>query len=102
MGKIEEITTSELESRMSNQSDLHIIDVREDAEVVHGMIPDAEHIPMNEIPQELNRLDKEKEYVLVCRSGQRSWNVAAYMQEEGYKVKNMTGGMLEWKGELTF
>lgn len=102
MKEIKEITPVEVEKEISKESDVRIIDVREDAEVIHGMIPTAEHIPMNDIPQELSRLDKDKEYILVCRSGRRSWNVAEYMQQEGYKVRNMSGGMLEWDGELTF
>lgn len=102
MDEIKEITPVEVENKINRESDIHIIDVREDSEVANGMIPTAEHIPMNNIPQELDRLDKDKEYILVCRSGKRSWNVAGYMQQEGFKVRNMTGGMLEWDGELVF
>lgn len=102
MSEINEITTDQLENKVEKKEKVNIIDVREDHEVIKGMIPDAEHIPMNNIPAEIDRLDKEKEYILVCRSGRRSYNVAEFMQQEGFKVRNLTGGMLDWKGELIF
>ena len=39
------------------------------------------------------------EYFLICRSGNRSGNVAHYLQDQGYKVVNMEGGMLDWSGK---
>ena len=48
----------------------------------------------------MNELDREKEYIIICRSGARSANVCHYLQDQGYKVSNMVGGMLEWKGSV--
>lgn len=64
------------------------------------MIEGAKHIRMNDIPANLDYFDKEKEYIFICRSGRRSENVCHYLQEHGYKVANMVGGMLEWDGEV--
>ncbi|MFS0559551.1 rhodanese-like domain-containing protein [Terribacillus sp. 179-K 1B1 HS] len=79
-----------------------VIDVREDEEVEQGMIPGAIHIPLQQIPEKLAELPVDGTYVLVCRRGHRSMNAAAFMENQGYDVINMDGGMLEWKGELVF
>ena len=94
------ITTEELKQKLEAGEKLQLIDVREDEEVVAGMIPGAKHIKMMDIPARLNDLDRETEYIFVCRSGSRSANVCYYLQDQGFKVRNMVGGMLEWRGEV--
>ncbi|WP_211272847.1 rhodanese-like domain-containing protein [Domibacillus antri] len=93
------ITAEEVRQKLENGENLALIDVREDVEVAEGMIPQAEHIVMNTIPDNLDRLDKETDYIIICRSGMRSENVSRYLIENGYKATNMTGGMLEYTGE---
>lgn len=102
MSSIKEVTPVEVEEIIANNKDTVIIDVREDEEVANGMIHDALHIPLQQIPEKLTNLNKEKEYILVCRSGGRSMKAALYMEEEGFKVANMVGGMLEWTDEIVF
>ena len=96
---MKEITPEELKTKLENGEKLELIDVREEEEVEEGMIPQAKHIPMGEIPGRIDELDKEKEYIFICRSGRRSENVCLYLQELGYNVCNMIGGMMEWTGE---
>ncbi len=93
------ITTAEVQKKLAENENLQLIDVREHEEVAYGMVPGAKHIPMGEIPVRLEELDKEKEYIFICRSGRRSENVCHYLQEQGYKCINMAGGMLDWEGE---
>ncbi|WP_059171455.1 rhodanese-like domain-containing protein [Bacillus sp. FJAT-27445] len=100
MEHVKSISTEELEKKLENGEKLHLIDVREDEEVVFGMIPGAQHLKMGEIPARLDELDKNKEYIFICRSGGRSMNVCHYLQQQGYKVTNMDGGMLEWEGDV--
>lgn len=99
MNEIKEITTDELQKKLEANEKLELIDVRENEEVIEGMIPNAKHIRMGDIPDNLEALDKEKEIIFICRSGRRSENVCAYLQDQGYKVRNMVGGMLEWEGQ---
>ncbi|MFD2213590.1 rhodanese-like domain-containing protein [Metabacillus endolithicus] len=99
MSEFKEISPEEVQKRVENGEKLELIDVREDEEVEAGMIPQAKHIRMNDIPEHLDALDKEKETIYICRSGGRSGNVCAYLQDKGYNVVNMTGGMLDYKGE---
>ncbi|WP_102028484.1 rhodanese-like domain-containing protein [Salirhabdus sp. Marseille-P4669] len=100
---IKEIEPEQLDQLIeTDKNEYVIIDVREDEEVANGMIKGAKHIPLQNIPEAIANLDTEKEYVLVCRSGRRSLNACLYMEKEGFNVRNMVGGMLEWKGEVVF
>lgn len=96
---MKEISTWELQEELESGKELHLIDVREDDEVAVGIIPGAVHIPMGEITSRIDELDKETPYIIVCRSGNRSGKVAAYLEQQGYDATNMVGGMMEWEGE---
>jgi len=100
MGDIPVITTEELQKKLQAGEKLELVDVREDDEVAAGIIPGAKHIRMMDIPARLDELDKEKEFIIICRSGSRSANVCYYLQDQGFKVRNMVGGMLDWRGEV--
>ena len=98
---LKEIRPSEVEALLRDNPSASVIDVRENEEVAQGKIAEAKHIPMGEVPERLDEIDKNREHVIVCRSGNRSGRVAEFLQSQGYKVKNMTGGMLEWEGEVS-
>ena len=97
-----EITPKQVEEYIEKQKSCIIVDVREDMEVAQGMIEEAKHIPLQSLPFSLDQLDKSKEIICVCRSGQRSNSAALYLNEQGYNAVNMVGGMLEWGGEIIF
>ncbi|TFD98167.1 rhodanese-like domain-containing protein [Jeotgalibacillus sp. R-1-5s-1] len=99
MSELKTLTAKEVQEKLEAGESLHLIDVREDDEVAEGMIPQATHIPMGDISMHLDELDTETEYVLICRSGRRSENVGWFLHDHGYRVVNMTGGMLEYQGE---
>ncbi|SDM12061.1 rhodanese-like domain-containing protein [Sediminibacillus halophilus] len=100
MDSIKEITSAELQEMLEQGENISLIDVREEEEVANGMIEGAVHIPLQEIPEAVESLDKQMEYVLICHSGMRSMNAAIFMQEEGFVVRNLVGGMMKWDGEL--
>ena len=78
-----------------------VIDVREGYELEEtGTIKGAIHIPMNEVPNRLNEITKEREIYILCRSGVRSYNVAKYLNDLGYEAINLDGGIIDYKGEL--
>ncbi|MCP3030893.1 rhodanese-like domain-containing protein [Halobacillus sp. A1] len=79
--------------------DLNIIDVRETDEVAAGKIPGAVNIPLGLIEFRMNELDKSKGYVMVCRSGGRSGQAAQFLEDQGFNVTNMHGGMMNYEGE---
>ncbi|MFL8936624.1 rhodanese-like domain-containing protein [Rossellomorea oryzaecorticis] len=96
---MKELSTKEVQELLKNDEP-NIIDVREDDEVAAGMIPDAKHIPLGSIESRMDELDKSKEYIMVCRSGGRSGRAARILENQGFKVINMTGGMMAWEGEV--
>jgi len=102
MEEIQTITPEELQKKLEAGEKLELVDVREDNEVVFGMIPGAKHIRMGDIPDKLDYFDKDKEYIFICRSSARSGNVCHYLQDQGFKVRNMVGGMLAWPGETEY
>jgi len=94
------ITAAQVLERMESGESLQIVDVREDAEVATGMIPGALHIKVAEIEERFAEIDREREAVIVCRSGRRSKSVCNFLERQGYaNLLNMMDGMLAWKGE---
>lgn len=82
-------------------SDAFVIDVREDEEVfATGTIKGAVHIPMMTVPNSLNKIPKDREIYILCRSGRRSYEVASYLNELGYDAINLKGGIIKYKGKL--
>ncbi|MDX2380826.1 MAG: rhodanese-like domain-containing protein [Acidimicrobiia bacterium] len=72
-----------------------VVDVREPDEWAGGHIGHAEHIPLAELPDRVDRLDGATIY-LVCHSGGRSGRACEYAAGLGYDVVNVTGGMTAW------
>ncbi|KOR88881.1 rhodanese-like domain-containing protein [Paenibacillus solani] len=97
---MKEILPKDVEQKLNDGLVLNIIDVRETEEVAEGKIPGAVNIPLGLIEFCKQDLDRSKEYVLVCRSGGRSGRAAEYLEGQGYRVVNMTGGMLAWEGKM--
>lgn len=94
------ITTSELQEKLEAGEAVNLIDVREVAEVEVGHIPGIKHIPLGLLEFRMHELNKNEHYYMVCRSGGRSGQATAYLESQGFNVTNMTGGMLEWAGEV--
>ncbi|KYD24680.1 rhodanese-like domain-containing protein [Parageobacillus toebii] len=97
---MKQLTAKEVEKLLQEGKQLNIIDVREADEVAAGKIPGAINIPLGLLEFRMNELDKNKEYILVCRSGGRSARAAQLLESHGYNVINMTGGMLDWEGPV--
>jgi rhodanese-related sulfurtransferase len=73
-----------------------VLDVREDYEWVEGHVTGAVHIPMNEVPERLAELDPDEDTYVICRSGGRSAQVAAWLAAQGYTAFNIAGGSGAW------
>jgi rhodanese-related sulfurtransferase len=77
-----------------------VLDVREDEEWAAGHIDGAVHVPMNQVPQQLQfdpgPLTPDAQIVVVCKVGGRSAQVTAWLRHHGYDARNLDGGMLAW------
>ena len=99
--QINVILPEELEEKLkAANEDIVVVDVREDEEVATGKIAEAVHIPLGTLPDRYEELDKTKTIITVCRSGRRSEKAAEFLQDQGYDVFNMVGGMMKWQGEI--
>jgi rhodanese-related sulfurtransferase len=74
---------------------LHVLDVREPVEWVHGHIEGAQHIPLSELPDRIDELPA-KTTLVVCKVGGRSARVVAWLGQRGRDAVNLDGGMIEW------
>lgn len=93
------MTANELEELLETGTTIRILDVREDEEVAYGIIPGAHHIPLGYIPARTEELDKSATYAVICKAGGRSYQACLFLEEQGYDVINVEGGMLDWNGE---
>ena len=94
---IKEIDASDLQARVAEGDDFILFDIRSAGELAQGMLPDAQHLPMHLIPLRINELPKDKDMVLYCHSGARSYHACAYLAQQGYdNVINLRGGILGW------
>ncbi|GAA0374287.1 rhodanese-like domain-containing protein [Bacillus horti] len=89
-----------LKAYKAKDENVVLLDVRELAEYEEGHIPGIQLLPTSEFVERYeDELDKTKEYIIVCRSGNRSQNVCRYLQEQGFEsLANYDGGMLVWEG----
>lgn len=94
------ITTEQLQAKIEAGETVNIIDVREVDEVAAGHISGSVNIPLGLLQFRMHELDKNKPYMIVCRSGGRSGKATAFLESHGFNVTNMSGGMLEWNGEV--
>ncbi|MNE08949.1 putative rhodanese-related sulfurtransferase [compost metagenome] len=81
-----------------------ILDVRTEAEYNDGVILNAINIDFYKgqgFVEELESLDKNKNYYVYCRSGARSAKACEIMNELGFEnAYNLLGGILDWDGEV--
>jgi rhodanese-related sulfurtransferase len=101
-GKVEGIQASEVREKLKgSKEDFQVLDVREEDEVKEKRISGTTWIPYGELKKRLGELDKEKEIVVHCESGLRSYKACLKLQHEGFEnVKNVDGGMLCWCYEV--
>ena len=75
-----------------------LVDVREPDEWRAGRARGARHVPLRELPDELESLPRGAAVYLICRSGSRSHTAAAYLKQAGFERPiNVRGGMLAWE-----
>ena len=82
--------------KMLDNNEVILLDVREPYEVEICNVKGSLFIPMNEIPQKVKQLDREKEYAVICHSGVRSLHVANFLNSQGIRALNVTGGIDMW------
>lgn len=94
---VTEIDSETLQARLSKGEELLLLDVRTPSEVSQGTLPNALHIPMAVIPVRSSELPKDREIVVYCRSGARSYHTCQFLAQQGFEnTVNLRGGIIAW------
>ncbi len=81
-------------SHWNEAKDEVILDVRENIEMAVERFPGSVNIPLGKLRDRLDELPKDKEIHVICRSGQRAYYAARILEQSGFRVKTVSGGML--------
>ena len=71
-----------------------MLDVREPAELLVESVPNVVNIPLGQLRGRLDELPKDKDIHVICRSAQRAWYATRILLQNGFKAKNVIGGMM--------
>ncbi len=74
-----------------------LLDVRTDTERNAGFIPGSLHIPLHQLRNRLGELPRDREIVVSCQSGQRSYFACRLLNQRGFRTRNLTGSYRTWK-----
>jgi adenylyltransferase/sulfurtransferase len=100
-GAIAAISVSDLKRKIDKGDAVVIVDVREPFEYEIARIENSKLIPLGELPERLDELDRTKEIVAMCHSGTRSALAVDLLQSEGFtKAFNLAGGIEAWATEI--
>ncbi len=94
----EDLNGAAFKSRFQACKNAMLIDVRTPGEFNAGTIKGAKNINVTgaDFYRELEKLSKDKEYFLFCRSGARSGHACRIMSSKGFKAVNLSGGIGTW------
>jgi NADPH-dependent 2,4-dienoyl-CoA reductase/sulfur reductase-like enzyme/rhodanese-related sulfurtransferase len=71
-----------------------LLDVREPVELAVENVPGAFNIPLGQLRARLGELPRDREIRVICRSAQRAYYATRVLLQNGFKAKNISGGML--------
>lgn len=91
------LTPADLEDRRRELDDLQLVDVRNPGEFALGSVPDAQSIPVGQLPDRLADLDPSRPTVVFCAGGYRSSVAASVLRANGFDdVSDLVGGYGAW------
>lgn len=92
------INVVELKEKMdSKPANVVYLDVRTPMEFKSNKIKGFKNIPVDQVPNRLGEIPKDKEIVVICQSGARSSSAVRFLKQNGYEnIINVSGGMGAW------
>lgn len=100
-----DLSQEEWTQQLEADNNAVVLDVRTLTEVEEGIIPNAKHIDIylgQGFIEEVEKLDKSKNYYVYCRSGARSGQACSIMNQLGFEnAYNLLGGFNEWDGDVS-
>ena len=77
--------------------EIQVVDVREQEEYDALHLDGVTLLPLSELLDRYTELDKDQSYYVICKSGRRSARACQFLEEQGYDVTNVQGGMDEFE-----
>ena len=71
-----------------------LLDVRQPVELAVESVPGAVHIPLGQLRGRIAELPRDRDIVVICRSGQRAYTATRLLQQRGFKARTLSGGVL--------
>jgi adenylyltransferase/sulfurtransferase len=97
---IEQISPEQLKQELDSGKDVFVLDVREPYEYQIANMG-GHLIPLNDVPNRIGELDKEKDIVVHCKMGGRSQQAAEFLKNNGFtKIRNLAGGITGWADKV--
>jgi rhodanese-related sulfurtransferase len=85
-------------TRLMNDGDTVIVDVRGNGEFGAGHLPAAKNIPLEDLDKRLGEIPAGKKVLVVCETGQRSGKASSLLKKAGRsEVFGLTGGVAAWR-----
>jgi NADPH-dependent 2,4-dienoyl-CoA reductase/sulfur reductase-like enzyme/rhodanese-related sulfurtransferase len=81
-------------AQWSDTGDAFLLDVRQPVELVVESVPGAVNIPLPQLRKRLHELPRDREIHVICRSAQRAYYATRILVQNGFSVRNLSGGML--------
>ncbi len=91
-------TVNELGKVLGTDEEPFILDVRDEDEVRDWGMPHAFNIPLSELGNRVEELPKDRTIFTLCLAGSRSQQAAALLEEQGFDVLSIDGGITAWAG----
>ncbi len=86
-----------------NPGEYKLLDIRENPEIVSGLLPGAMHIPLTELRSRLGELSKDEKYLLYCSVGLRGYIAERILKQRGFSTSNLVGGyrsVMDWEEDV--
>lgn len=94
---MQEISVTDLKTKLDNNENIQLIDVRETWELEICQLEAAKNLPMTEIVDRINEVERDVETLVICHHGGRSQQVAMWLEQQGFgEMTNVVGGVDAW------
>lgn len=94
---VQQISAKQTKELLDSGAKVTLLDVRDDREWEINRLPNAKHIPVDEVPSRMNELDTADDIVVYCHFGPRSVRAINFLKKMGFnKLKNLSGGIDSW------
>ena len=97
---MEMITPVQLKELLASVNPPIIIDVRETMELKICALPNVMHIPLGNLLNEWHQIPNDRLIITLCHHGYRSLQAAMILQNHGFRVKNLLGGIHAWAQQI--